>query len=227
MRVAVVSDIHSNIEAFEAVMEDMPEVDKVLCAGDLVGYGVDPDAVVDKVRERGIEPVKGNHDEKIVTYENLDRFNRLARQALTYNRERISQENLEYLSQLPEKKSMSLGGSEVFMVHGSPRKPVEEYVREGDVTPEFLDSCFDSEPDVLIMGHTHVPFVKKVSGTLVFNPGSVGQPRDSDPRASYALLDTETLEAEIHRVEYDVEKAAEKIREDLNPLLGDRLEKGR
>jgi putative phosphoesterase len=224
--IAIVSDIHSNLEALEAVLEDMPEVDNFLCVGDLVGYGANPDAVVDEVRERGMECVKGNHDEKVVTYEDLDEFNRLARQALTYNRDSISNENLDYLSELPKKKRMDLGNRDVFIVHGSPRRPVEEYVREEDVNEEFLDNCFDSHPNVLVMGHTHRPFVKQVSGTLVLNPGSVGQPRDRDPRASYALLDTETLEAEIVRVSYNVEKAAEKIRENVNPLLGDRLEKG-
>lgn len=226
MRIAVVSDIHSNLEALEAVLEDMPEVDKVLCAGDLVGYGADAEAVVDEVREQGMECVKGNHDEKVVKYEDLEEFNRLAREAITYSRDVLSEEHLEYLSQLPEKKRLDLGNRDVFMVHGSPRRPLEEYVRQGDLKPEFMDSCFDSLPEVLLMGHTHQPFVKQVSGTLVLNPGSVGQPRDRNPKASYALLDTDTLEADIIRARYNVEKAAEKIRGKVNPLLGDRLEKG-
>jgi putative phosphoesterase len=127
---------------------------------------------------------------------------------------------------MPETFREEMRGRDVFMVHGSPRRHLEEYVRRGDVDEGFLRENFDIVPDVLIMGHTHVPFVEKVSDTLVMNPGSVGQPRDRDPRASYALLDTEDLRGEIYRVEYDVEKASGKIREKISPLLADKLEKG-
>lgn len=228
MRIGVVADIHSNYEAFKAVLEHMPEVDRILCAGDLVGYGVHPNPVVDEVREREstFTCVKGNHDEAVVTYEDLESFNSLARQAITNNRDVISQKNLKFLSELQKAWRQILDGREIYMVHGSPSRPLEQYVRRGDVDREFLRKNFETVPDAVVMGHTHQPYVKQVGDKLVLNPGSVGQPRDNDPRASYALLDTEDLRGEIYRVEYDVESVARDIREEISPLLGDRLEKG-
>jgi putative phosphoesterase len=226
MRIAVVSDIHSNLEALEAVLGDMPEVDKVLCAGDLVGYGADAGAVVDEVREQRMECVKGNHDEKVVTYQDFEEFNRLARKAITHNRNALSDQELEYLAELPEKKRIEAGNRDLFMIHGSPRNPLKEYLREEDVDQEFLENSFKTRPEILVMGHTHQPFVKKLSGTLILNPGSVGQPRDRDPRASYATLETREPEVKLHRAGYSVDKAAEKIRKEVHPLLADRLEKG-
>lgn len=228
MRIGVVADIHSNYEAFKAVLDHMPEVDRILCAGDLVGYGVHPNPVVDEIRERGntFTCVKGNHDEAVVTYEDLDSFNSLARQGITNNRDVLSQKNLEFLSELQEAWRQILDEREIYMVHGSPSRPLKQYVRRGDVDRKFLDENFDTVPDAVVMGHTHQPYVKQVADTLVLNPGSVGQPRDNDHRASYALLETEDLRGEIYRVAYDVESVAQEIREEISPLLGDRLEKG-
>ncbi|MFB6166711.1 MAG: metallophosphoesterase [Candidatus Nanohaloarchaea archaeon] len=221
----VLSDIHSNLPALEAVMEDVEE-DEFLFLGDLIGYYTWPNEVVEEARRNGFTGVRGNHDEALVTDSTFG-FRGEAVQAIRWTRERIEDENLEYLEDLPYTRKESYEGRTVFMAHGSPQNPVDEYVHPSQATERFLDRQ-GVETDVLLLGHTHIPFSKEVSGTLVLNPGSVGQPRDGDSRASYATLDLEERTAEIHRVEYDIGRVQEAVRdEELPRMLGERLEEGR
>ncbi len=221
----VLSDIHANLPALEAVLEDV-EGEEFLFCGDLIGYYVWPDEVVEIAREKDFTGVRGNHDEALATRSNFG-FRGEAVEALNWTEENISRENLEYVENLPYTRKDVIDGRTVFMAHGSPNRPVEEYVHPSQATAAFLERQ-GVEADVLLLGHTHVPFVKEIQGTLVVNPGSVGQPRDGDPRASYATLDLENLDAEIHRVEYDVERVQEAVREEgLPETLAERLEHGR
>ncbi len=231
MRFAVLSDIHSNLEALETVLEDIEhrEIDGYLCIGDLVGYYFRPNEVVEILRSLGALCVRGNHDEFAVRDDPPLGMNSQAAQAIQWNKDRLSEGNLSFLRHLPLRREEPFTGKRVFMAHGSPVAPLDEYIEPRQADEHFLDRCFHNEwPDVLIMGHTHVPFAKKIGHTLVMNPGSVGQPRDGDPKASYAILSTEEPKAEIVRVEYNVEEVVKEVKkEGLPDMLGKRLRKGK
>jgi putative phosphoesterase len=228
MKVGVISDIHSNIVALEAVLRALEEenVEKILCAGDLVGYYPFPEKTVSRIRDVEALCVLGNHDFGIVT-ETPREFNRMAKRALDWNRRNLSEENLVYLEDLPETRRLIVDDLDVFMAHGSPTHPVDEYVWEEDVNEGFLDLSFETIPDVLILGHTHRSYVKVVGETMCLNPGSVGQPRDGDSRASFGVIDTETYEIELHRMEYEIDWVAEETEEYLPRQLAERLYEGR
>jgi predicted phosphodiesterase len=220
MKVAVLADLHSNFPALQAVLKDIGDRE-IYCVGDLVGYNPFPDEVVETVRERGIKCVMGNHDLAVVTGNTLG-FNPYAALAIGWTRRRMKKGNIAYLASLP----FTLRNS-FYMVHGSPRRCLEEYVT-GDY-PEVLLREFlrKAGRSVLALAHTHVSFVRYIGDMLLFNPGSVGQPRDLDPRASYALLDPEKKQVKIKKVKYDVEAVVEAVGgEDLPAVLGLRLREG-
>lgn len=219
MRVGLISDIHSNLPALEAVLEDMPEVDALVCAGDVVGYYTWPAACVDIVEERSILAVLGNHDRAVVT-DSAFRFHGSARAGLEVAREDLDARHLEWLRSLPDDRVLFDGRLRV--VHGHPRDP-DRYTYPEEVDHRILDD----EP-VLVLGHTHVQFIKSVSGGVVINPGSVGQPRDGNSRAGYTIVDLETLEATEHRVEYPIDRTADAAKaRGLPDGLADRLYEGR
>lgn len=241
LRNLVISDIHSNLEAFEAVLDDAGSVDEIWCLGDVVGYGPDPNGCVERLTSRPHQCIAGNHDWATVGKLALDDFNREARQANLWNREQLTPQNLEYLESLPD--ALVLG--EFTLVHGSPRYPIWEYVMDGTIAWESF-SYFDGP--YCLVGHTHVPaafgldharervdeftpspdtLMDLSSGRLIMNPGSVGQPRDGDPRASYLVLDTGANTVEYCRVEYSFEVTQEKMIElGLPSRLATRLQYG-
>lgn len=220
MRVAVLADLHSNLPALRAVLRDVKKA-KFYCNGDLVGYNPYPNEVIELIREREVICTMGNHDHAVLTG-NTAWFNPHAAGALKWTKEKITKENLEFLASLPLFHS-----SQFYMVHGSPRNYFDEYVTE-DYPEEVLKGFLTlSGQGVACLAHTHIPFVKRLEERLIFNPGSVGQPRDMDPRASYALLDLEKKSVEIKRVAYDVEEVVEDInKEGLPEVLGYRLSRG-
>jgi putative phosphoesterase len=212
MKVCVLSDIHSNLDAFQAVLKDMPKVDSIICAGDFVGYGAEPNEVVELARSKDMRAVLGNHDHGAITRDSSG-FNPIAAQALLWTSEKLNKGNAKYLRGLPEQLSMTLGEKKVLVVHGSPRDPLFEYVFPDVSNQELFQLTKDVAADVLILGHTHAPMTRMIQGKIVLNPGSVGQPRDRDPKASYAILNIgKDVEVEQRRVQYDVEKAAKKIK---------------
>lgn len=227
MRCLVVSDIHSNLEAFEMVLQDAGPVDQVWCLGDLVGYGPDPNACVELLRSRSHLCIAGNHDWATLGKLDLRDFNADARQANLWNREQLTPDNLAYLEALPE----ILVEGQFTLAHGSPRHPVWEYVIYA-TTAQANFECFDTP--FCLVGHTHTPvvfrlindgnndsceaFPPSLDGPLelgpvrsLINPGSVGQPRDGDPRASYLLLDTVKLTIQHCRIEYAVDRTQAKM----------------
>lgn len=204
MEVAVIADIHSNLPALERVLREVRDMPK-FCCGDLVGYNPFPNEVIDLVRREKIVSILGNHDHAVLT-DDTSWFNPTARRAVEWTKKELSSENLDFLKNLPR-----VYDNELYMIHGSPKNPLEEYVYEDDPEYVFRDFFNYTKNDILVLGHTHVPFIRRIDERLVFNPGSVGQPRDFDSRASYAILDTKTKELEIKRVEYDIEKTAKKI----------------
>jgi putative phosphoesterase len=212
MKVCVLSDIHSNLDAFQAVLKDMPKVDSIICAGDFVGYGAEPNEVVELALSKDIRAVLGNHDYGAIARDKSG-FNPIAAQALLWTSEKLNKDNARYLRGLPEQLNMTLGGKRVFVVHGSPRDPLFEYVFPDVSSQELFQLTKDVAADVVILGHTHAPMTRMIQGKLVVNPGSVGQPRDRNPQASYAILDIrEEVEVTQRRVEYDIEKTADKIK---------------
>jgi putative phosphoesterase len=219
MNVGVLSDIHSNRIAFEAVLADAPELDALVCAGDVVGYNPWPAECVAMVREREIPTVMGNHD-RAVASGTAFRFNSMAKAGVEHARQRLTEDQREWLAGLPNER-LAFDGR-VKVVHGHPDDP-DHYTRPEEFSPALLD-----DEDVLVMGHTHVQHHEVYDEGVVLNPGSVGQPRDGDPRAAYAILDLDDRSVEERRVEYDVEAVQEAVAEaGLPGKVGSRLASGR
>jgi len=225
LRILVIADIHSNLEALKTVLEEAPEYDSVVCVGDVVGYGPNPNECVDEVRALNAECVMGNHDYASVT-DVAAGFNPYAAYAVHYTHRKLTEESLKYLSGLPRSVRLEVEGVRVAVYHGSPRAPLDEYV-----FPDYPSSTLSrflqmADADLLILGHTHVPMVRRVERGVVVNPGSVGQPRDGDPRASFMVLDLSGGEVDVRhfRVKYDVERVARVMRDEgLPPMLYERL----
>lgn len=248
MKRAIISDIHSNIEAFEAVLKDIDSqnVDDIYCLGDLVGYGPNPLETVDMVMKRVKVSLLGNHDQ--ATLFDPEGFNAGAEQAIFWTREQLEKytdakasARWEFLGELPRQKREE----DFLFVHGSPRNPLNEYVFQDDIYDEKkMERLFAVVPKYCFQGHTHVPGIftesreffapMEIENTytlgnekVMINVGSVGQPRDRDPRACYVVLEDHTVN--FRRVEYDFEKTNAKIEviEDLDNYLGLRLRTGR
>lgn len=247
MRVLVISDIHANLEALETVL-DMAEAegfDRIWCLGDMVGYGPNPNECVARLRQYDHLCVLGNHDAATLGRLNVEDFNPEAQQAILWTRTHLTGATRAYLEALPERLV-----EEVYtIVHGSPRHPVWEYI----LTPAIAHAQFEHfHTPICLVGHTHVPVVyhyfladrehSHIVGlypepgetyTLrdpdrwIVNPGSVGQPRDQDPRAAFALLEPEARTWSYYRVSYEVEKTQYKMRKaGLPPRLIARLSYG-
>ncbi|WP_135821844.1 metallophosphoesterase family protein [Halostella litorea] len=219
MRLGVISDIHGNRVALQTVLNDMPPVDGLLCAGDVVGYNPWHADCVAAVRERDVPTVMGNHDRAVATGTAF-RFNSMAGAGVEHARETLSEDQVAWLADLPDERVECDG--RVKIVHGHPDDP-DRYTYPDQFSPRLL-----GDEDVLIMGHTHVQGHEQYGEGIVMNPGSVGQPRDGDPRAAYAVLDLDALTVAEHRVEYDIAAVQEAVAAaDLPGKIGARLEKGR
>jgi predicted phosphodiesterase len=248
VRYLIISDIHSNLEAYEQCMRAAQgRYEKVLCLGDLVGYGPDPNAIVDSVREAAAVIIRGNHDKACAGLSDARDFNPLARMATLWTREQLTTASLEFLRSLPPGP---VSESDFKLVHGSPRDEDEYVVEAFDAPPVFEDSA----TPLVFFGHTHLQggFALHPSGmtrpiqyrgdeegcveTLqiengvryLINPGSVGQPRDRDWRAAFAIFDGDRRQVEYYRAEYDVGATQDKMREAglPEPLIA-RLQHGR
>lgn len=219
MKVGVLSDIHANTVALDAVIEEMPPVDELICAGDIVGYNPWPAECIEFVREHDVTTVMGNHDRAAAGH-NAFGFNSMAGAGVEYAREQLSDEQVSFLRSLLDSERCFDG--EVRIVHGHPNDP-DRYTYPADFGPELL-----GEESVLVLGHTHVQGHETFEDGIVMNPGSVGQPRDGDPRAAYAVLDLDEMRVTEHRVAYDIERVQEAVEAaGLPERIGTRLEKGR
>ncbi|RBI63111.1 metallophosphoesterase [halophilic archaeon] len=219
MKVGVLSDVHANKVALDAVLADMPDVDAMVNAGDVVGYNPWPAECLETVRRRDVPSVMGNHD-RAVASGTAFRFNSMARAGVEYASEELSDDQREWLADRPD--SLRLFDGRVRVVHGHPDDP-DHYTYPEEFAPDLLD-----DEDVLVMGHTHVQHHEVYDEGIVMNPGSVGQPRDGDPRAAYAVLDLDDGSVDERRVEYDVEAVQREVREvGLPEKIGSRLERGR
>ena len=240
MRILVLSDIHANLVALDAVLAAVGSVDAIWQLGDVVGYGPEPDGVVGRLRDLGATGVRGNHDAAALGGAEIEYFNPDARRAIEWTRTHLAPATRTWLADLPERQA---SGS-FTLVHGSPRDPTWEYLSttsEAQANLEVLPT-----PNCLY-GHTHVPLVFRAAedgqietiqptdGTamplderrLLANPGSVGQPRDGDPRASSLVIDLAARQLQWHRVAYDIAATQSAMRaQHLPERLVDRLVRG-
>lgn len=241
MRYGILSDIHANIEALEAVLEKIEglAVDQILCLGDVVGYNASPNECADLVRRRGLPTVCGNHDAVACGREEPWGFNVVALQAAMWTRDELSEENAEWLGALPD----AVQPDGLIGVHGAPGDRDSYMFTWDEVSAHFQDTAVRGR-HACFFGHTHVPgifaadggytpvngtkFALKNGAVTFINPGSVGQPRDGDPRASFGLYDTVAREFSLVRVRYDVQAAMGRIKHaGLPDYLAERLECGR
>ncbi|MEM6326561.1 MAG: metallophosphoesterase family protein [Bacteroidota bacterium] len=232
MRIAILSDVHANLEALTAALADIDRrgVDSIVCLGDTVGYGPDPVPCVDLIRERCDACVLGNHDDAVAHERGIGYLPKDAQKVIRLHRDALDAERLQWLGTLP----LRVEGFGVTLVHAAPHEPatwprLSSFVELQSQFPAF-------STDVCFVGHSHRPAVvaNKV-GVLRVRPGyrylidvgSIGQPRDRDPRLSFGLFDTERFEYELVRVHYDVARTATKIRESKYPSeLAGRLLRG-
>ena len=219
MIVALLSDIHANVIALEAVLRDLPEVSGIWVMGDTVGYGPDPAPTLALLRERRATLIAGNHDSAVATGEGLELFNAAARTAAERHRAWLGGADRDFLAALPLTLEPAAGYA---ICHGSPRDPLWEYIFDARAARYAMAGLTVAR---CCVGHTHVPARFPVGDTKVMiNPGSVGQPRDGDPRASYAVLDTEHGTVDFHRVTYDIPETQKRMRAlKLPDMLADRL----
>ncbi len=218
MRVLVFSDVHANLTALDRILDDAGDCDAVWCLGDVIGYGPDPNECIERIRRLpNLTCILGNHDAAVLELIEVNAFNHDARRVIEWTQESLTDASIAFLKSLPERVVIG----EVTLVHGSPRQPVWEYLLDTPTAQrnfEFFDTPF------CFVGHTHLPIFfhhdeadsYPIGGYLppnqpiqlvpreIVNPGSVGQPRDRDPRAAYAIYDTESRLFEHRRVEYDV-----------------------
>jgi len=236
LRYLVLSDVHSNLEALHSCIGDaeMHGFDRVLCLGDIVGYNANPNECIELLVEKKAICIAGNHDAACVKRLNPERFNPTARKCIEWTKEQLTDKNRKFLSELPVFFSCQF----LLAVHGTPSRPLEEYMDETNAK-ETLQRVAE---DLVLCGHTHVPFkveergeLKRIEGNatikmakrMVVSMPSVGQPRDGNPKAGYAILDFGKKIMEVYRVEYNVEKALEKvIAAGLPEFIAGRLKKG-
>jgi len=246
VRIAAISDIHANLPALESALAaiDAAEIDEIWCLGDVIGYGAEPDGCADLVRERCAVCLVGNHDLAVLGALDIESFSEAAAAAVTWTRDHVAERTLAMLRELePAAEREGIG-----LFHASPRDAIWEYVLSAEQAEAGLDAL---DPRIALIGHSHVSlfFVRPTAdeqdeeirgaqssdGTLLdltvgqwlINPGSVGQPRDGDPRAAWLELDTEEPKARFHRVDYDIERAATAISSaGLPRRLADRLHVG-
>jgi putative phosphoesterase len=213
MRILLLADLHANWPALQAL--DEPH-DICLCLGDLVDYGLEPAPVVDWVRRRAHHAVRGNHDHGVaqnVVVSGRNGFKYLSGTTRVVTRERLGPDDLRFLAALPVSQAVTLGDKRFLLVHATPRDPLDEYAYPD---PEFWARRLQNvDADVICVGHTHQPYVLEIGSKLVINPGSLGQPRDGDPRASYAIIDDNRVE--LKRREYPIEATIRTIQESNLP----------
>ncbi len=227
MRILVMSDIHANYTALVAVLKEAGEVDETWCLGDLVGYGPDPNAVVEEVRDiKNLTCLLGNHDVAAIGKMPLETFNGDARKSLMHHEKILSASNMDLLNSLPSKTKVR---GEATMAHGSPRDPLWEYILN-TLSARLNFDHFDTP--WCFVGHSHIQCMFELNQKndrvtleqvkpditislhpkLILNPGSVGQPRDRDPRAAFAIYDTEARTWTPRRAEYNIAEVQERIR---------------
>ncbi|MGL6106378.1 metallophosphoesterase family protein [Romboutsia sp.] len=227
MRIAVISDIHSNVYALDNVLEDIQKrnIDMTVCTGDLVGYGTRPNEVINILRKEKILTIMGNYDEAIGNLKIIcgcdypdPKDAEKAGLSMHFTGSETTEENKEYLRNLPKEATFTFNDKTIRFVHGSTRV-INEYLKES--SKEAEEVMDDLVEDILVCGHTHIPYAKYYGEKLLINAGSVGKPKTNRPDANYVIIDisSSSVEVEIVEVAYDFEKTAKEIEE--NKILPD------
>lgn len=221
-RITIFGDIHGNLPALEAVFADMEQrgLSTLYCLGDLVGYGTSPNEVIDAIRSREIPTIMGNYDQGVGNNSDdcgcaykTDVDRKRGEQSIAWTNAHTTENRKAYLRSLRTNIPLQLGDLKILLVHGSPRK-INEYLYEDRSDRSFERLMDGIDADVLVCGHTHLPYHKVLpSGRQIINAGSVGKPKDNNPRACYVVLSMEAgrLQVEFVRVAYDVERAAQAV----------------
>ncbi|ONN27072.1 metallophosphatase [Thermosipho affectus] len=221
-KIAFISDIHSNLEALKSVLFDIEneKVDQIYCLGDLVGYGPNPNEVVELIKEKGIISVMGNYDDAVGNEKNScgcsynpGRETEIGDISLSWTIRNTSDKNKEFLKNLPQKLSLEVENVKILLVHGSPLNYLLEYVKP-DISQERLKLITQStNEDIIITGHTHITMAKYLCGKIILNPGSVGRTKDGKPGATYLILEIENgvVSYKFKFVEYNIKTVVEKI----------------
>ncbi|MBU1428405.1 metallophosphatase family protein [bacterium] len=244
MKIGIISDIHSNSEAINSVLKNIKEVDEFICLGDIVGYGADPNYCIEKIKDLNYRCIGGNHDFAVVGKLDINYFNYNARAAILWTSLQLKKENLNFLLNLEKKIELE---DNVFAVHGSPQNPLLEYILDKD-TASLIFSKFDFK--IYFVGHSHLAgcfsfnendnridymnfrnggYIEIIKNKrYIINCGSVGQPRDGNPQASYGIYDLKYNAVNIYRVSYPINLTQDKIiNAGLPKSLADRLSYGR
>jgi putative phosphoesterase len=220
-QVAIFSDVHGNLPALQAVLADIRrhDLDGAYCLGDLVGYGGDPNGVIDLVRDSGFPTILGNYDQG-VAWETGDcgcfypdeAAEREGEASYTFTAEAVTDENKAWLRGLPRELHLTLEGKKIHLVHGSPRR-INEYLLKDRDDRTYERLAAEETDDVLVFGHTHQFWQRRFGHVTFLNVGSVGRPKDGDPRAGYVILQVggPDITAQLVRVDYDVEAAAQAV----------------
>lgn len=235
MKLAVLSDIHANIHALEAVLAeiDRQDVDLIVCLGDLVGYGAFPNEVIETIRRRNIPTIRGNYDDGVgfgktecgCAYK-LPEDEARGQFSFDWTKARVTERNRQYLASLLDTMTLELFDKTLWFVHGSPRR-INEYLFQDRPEEALIHALGGRKVDALFCGHTHLPYDRVVDGIHFVNTGSAGKPKDGDPRAAYALVAVteQEIRVELPRVAYDVSAAADAIRaSDLPDYFAEVLE---
>lgn len=216
MKLLLISDLHGNKEALDAVLNSARH-DMIVCMGDLVDYGPDPLAVIDWIRDNNIPTVRGNHDNAVGLHVDCGcsyKYKHLSEATREYTWSQITEKEEEFLMSLPVYRDFTFDGLEVRAIHGSPQS-FFDYIYPDTPVDKIGPWLADLTCDYLLAGHTHVPMIRKQPNLTILNPGSAGQPRDRDWRASCMLLDTATHELENIRLDYDIDRTCDKIRKSM------------
>lgn len=220
MKIAVISDIHSNHHALKAVLKeiDQEEIDTIVCTGDIVGYLTNPNEVIDLIRQQHILAIQGNHDQYISTLETLNENEFEALElgqiqesaSALYTNYVIDDAKRNYLKNLPKRIEITINQFKILFVHGSPRA-IDEYMREDAENLEEILNVVDH--NVVVSGHTHIPFWKEIGGKHAINAGSVGKPKHGNSNATYIIIHIfdDVLNVEIKEVEYEVARMRQDI----------------
>ena len=227
MKIGIISDIHSNSEAIDSVLKNIKKVDEFICLGDIVGYGADPNYCIEKIKDLNCRCIGGNHDFAVTGKVNINYFNYTAKSAILWTSLQLKKDNLNFLLNLKKKIELR---DDVFAVHGSPQDPLLEYILDKD-TASFIFRKFDFK--IYFVGHSHlagcfsfnennnqVDYMNFSNGgcieisknkRYIINCGSVGQPRDGNPKASYGIYDQKNEIVNIYRVSYPINLTQDKI----------------
>lgn len=214
MKIAFISDVHANSPALIAVLNDLQDVDTILHAGDIVGYNPFPSRVISYFQDKNIKSVSGNHDQAVVGETSFE-FTDPVGEVINWTQNQISSEEKKTLAQIPTELKIQLDNKTIQLVHGSPDN-MNKYVYPTDLSLDLVDNL-DEDVDIFVWGHTHYPIATKINNKYLLNPGSVGQPRDGDWRASYMVFDTNNDWLEFRRKEFDISTVTNKAKAESFP----------